>query len=121
MRVAVIGASQNREKFGNKAVRAYVKHGDTVYPVNPNCDEIEGIPAYKSVLDIPDDLDRITMYLPPEHTLTVLDDIAKKKAKEIFFNPGSENNVVIRKAEKLGLNLYLACSIIDIGLDPSEL
>ncbi len=119
MKVAVIGASQNREKFGNKAVRAYVKHGDTVYPVNPNYAEIEGIPAYKSVLDIPDDLDRVTMYLPPERTLTVLDDIAKK-TKEIFFNPGSENNAVIRKAEELGLNLYLACSVIDIGFDPNE-
>ncbi|HJP19679.1 MAG TPA: CoA-binding protein [Nitrospinota bacterium] len=121
MKVAVIGASQDREKFGNKAVRAYIKHSDTVYPVNPNSPEIEGIPAYKSVLDIPDDLDRITIYLPPERTITVLKEIAKKRAKEIFLNPGSENNAVVRKAEELGLNLYFACSIIDIGLDPNEL
>lgn len=121
MKVAVIGASRNREKFGNKAVRAYTKHGDTVYPVNPNCAEIEGLPAYKSVLDIPDDLNRITIYLPPGRTLAVLEDIAKKRAREIFFNPGSENNAVIRKSEKLGLNLYLACSIVDIGLDPNKL
>jgi len=121
MKVAVIGASQNRKKFGNKAVRAYVKHGDTVYPVNPNCAEIEGLPTYRSVLDIPDNLDRITIYLPPERTLTILEDIAGKKAGEIFFNPGSKNKVVIREAEKLGMNLFLACSIIDIDLDPNEL
>ena len=84
MKVAVIRASQDGGKFGNKAVLAYVKHSDTVYPVNPNCHEIEGIPACKSVLDIPDDLDRITRYLPLERTITVLNDIAKKRAKEFF-------------------------------------
>ena len=76
---------------------------------------------YKSVLDIPDDLDRITIYLPPERTITVLNDIAKKRVKEIFFNPGSENNAVVRETEELGLNFYLACSIVNIGLDPNEL
>mgnify|MGYP001242528308 CR=1 FL=1 len=123
MKVAVIGASLNREKFGNKALRAYIKNGDTVYPVNPNCacTEIEGVPVYKSVMDIPDELDRITIYLPPERTLTILEDMAKKGAKEIFLNPGSENSAVIKKSEELGLNLYLACSIIDIGFDPNNL
>tara|TARA_B100000959_G_scaffold160336_1_gene167952 strand:+ start:50 stop:415 length:366 start_codon:yes stop_codon:yes gene_type:complete len=121
MKVAVIRTSQDRGKFWNKAVRAYVKHSDAVYPVNPNCPEIEGIPACKSVLDIPDDLDRITRYLPLERTITVLNDIAKKRVKEIFFNPGSENNAVVRETEELGLNFYLACSIVNIGLDPNEL
>ena len=76
---------------------------------------------YKSVLDIPDDLDRITIYLPPQRTITVFNDIAKKRAKEIFFNTGSENNAIIREAEELGLNFYLVCSIVEIGFDPNEL
>ncbi len=121
MKVAVIGASQKKEKFGNKAVRAYIKHGDTVYPVNPNRTQIEDLPAYKSVLDIPDDLDRITIYLPPELTLKVLNEVAKKTAKEIFLNPGSESKTVIRKGEELGLNLFMFCSIMDIGINPNDL
>ena len=121
MKVAVIGASQNREKFGNKAVRAYMKHGDTVYPVNPSASEIEGLKSYKSLLDISDDLDRITIYLPPKLTLTILEDIARKGAKEIFLNPGTENDAVIKKGAELGLNLYLACSIIEIGFSPKDL
>lgn len=120
MKVAVIGSSPNRKKFGNKAVRAYITHGDTVYPVNPNYTEIEGIHAYNSVLEIPDNLDRITVYLPPETTLTLLNDIAQKGAREIFLNPGSENNAVIRKGEELGLNLFMICSISDIGLSPDN-
>ena len=79
MKVAVTGASQNRDKFWNEAVRASVEHGDTVYPVNPNYVEIEGLPVHKSVLDIPGNLDRITLYLPIGTTLTLLDDIVKKK------------------------------------------
>ncbi|MDP6625916.1 MAG: CoA-binding protein, partial [Nitrospinota bacterium] len=88
---------------------------------NCACTEIEGVPVYKSVMDIPGELDRITIYLPPERTLTILEDMAKKGAKEIFLNPGSENSAVIKKSEELGLNLYLACSIIDIGFDPNNL
>lgn len=120
MKVAVIGASQDKGKFGNKAVRAYRKNGDTVYPVNPNCNEIEGLPTYETVLDIPDDLDRITVYLPPERTLAILSDIAKKGAREIFLNPGSENNAVIKKGEELRLNLLIACSIMEIGSNPND-
>jgi len=51
--VAVIGASNDRNKYGNKALRAFVQHGYTVYPVNPNETEIEGLPAFKTISDIP--------------------------------------------------------------------
>ncbi|NIM18901.1 MAG: CoA-binding protein [Candidatus Latescibacteria bacterium] len=119
-KVAVIGASNNREKFSNKAVRAYLKQGYTVYPVNHKEDSIEGLKAYPSVRDIPDALDRITVYLPPKATLTVLDDIASKGAKELFLNPGSESDEVIDKAKTLGLAPILACSILDIGETPKD-
>ena len=55
--VAVIGASTDRAKFGNKAVRAFLNHGDQVVPINPKEDEIEGLPAYPSVRDVPGEID----------------------------------------------------------------
>ena len=119
-KVAVVGASNNREKYSNKAVRAYIDMGFDVYPVNPKEATIEGLKTYKSVLDIPVDLDRITVYLPPPVTLTVLEEIAKKGAKEVFLNPGSENEAVIEKARNLGINAILACSILDIGTTPEN-
>jgi hypothetical protein len=120
MKVAIIGASNNREKFSNKAVRAYLKQGFEVYPVNPKEEEIEGLKAYKTVLDVPGDIDRVSVYLPPRVTLEVLEDIAEKSPKELFLNPGSENEEVVAKAKALGLNPILACSIVDIGETPAD-
>ncbi|MFC1558153.1 CoA-binding protein [candidate division KSB1 bacterium] len=118
MKIAIIGASKNRQKYGNKAIRAYLRQDHTVYPVNPNESEIEGLKTYKSILDIPDEIDRASIYLPPHIVLSTLDEIAQKGVKELFFNPGSESRENIDKAEQLGLNVVIACSIIDIGETP---
>ena len=55
--VAVIGASSNRRKFGNKALRAFEHRGYTVIPINPNEAEVEGHRTYPSVLDVPGHID----------------------------------------------------------------
>ncbi|MDH3217855.1 MAG: CoA-binding protein [Candidatus Krumholzibacteria bacterium] len=120
MVVAVVGASNDRRKFGNKAVRAYVGRGFDVYPVNNHEDFIEGLKAYRSVLDIPVGVDRVSLYLPPASALDVMDDIFRKGTSELFLNPGSESKRVIEKAEALGLNPILACSVIDIGESPGQ-
>ena len=116
--VAVIGATRRRTKYGNKAVRAYVNMGYKVYPVNPKETEIEGLKVYKSILDIPDDIDRATMYVPPNRGMNIIEEIAQKGVKELYFNPGSESDELIDKARKLGLEPILACSILAVGVDP---
>jgi predicted CoA-binding protein len=116
--IAIIGASNDRSKFGNKAVRAYVKQGHDVFPVHLSDERIEGLVAFKSVLEIPVEIDRVSLYVRPEVTLLALDEIAEKGAKELFLNPGSESDAVLTKAGKLGLNPIVACSILDIGETP---
>jgi len=118
--VAVIGASSNRNKFGNKAVRSYRAHGHSVYPVNPGEAAIEGLPAFKSIEDIPADIDVTLVYLPPAVTLTVLTGIARKGTRQLYLNPGSENDTVVARARELGLEPILACSIMAIGDSPSH-
>jgi len=119
--VAILGASQDRAKFGNKAVRAFVAKGYTVYPVNPKEAEIEGLKAYRSILDIPvAELDMVSVYLPPAVGLKVVDEVARKKVHELWLNPGSESPELIAKAEKLGLNVIPACSIVGIGDSPGR-
>ena len=59
--VAVVGASNDRGKYGNKALRAYKAEGHHVIPINPNEREVEGIPAYASVLDVPGPIDMATV------------------------------------------------------------
>lgn len=118
--VAVIGASTNRDKFGNKAVRAFRQAGFLVVPITPMHDEVEGLKAYPSVLDVPDPIDMATVYLPPEVGERVLEDIARKGIAEVWFNPGAWSASLIAKARGLGIRPIQACSIVGIGLSPSQ-
>jgi predicted CoA-binding protein len=118
--IAIIGASADRTKFGNKAVRAFVQQGYTVYPVNPKEAQIEGLPAFKSIADVPVRPNQVSVYLPPTVLLKVLPDIAAKGCDEFWLNPGTESPEVIAAAERLGLNIIQACSIVGIGISPEE-
>lgn len=116
--IAIVGASADRRKYGNKAVRAFKQGGWTVYPVNPGVTEIEGLPAYASIADIPGPIDRISMYVPPKAGRKMLPAIAAKSPQEFFLNPGSEDAELVKEAEALGLHPVQACSIVNIGLRP---
>ncbi len=116
--VAVIGASGAPHKFGNKAVRAYLRQGWTVYPVNPTETTIEGLRVYPSLDAIPGAVDRVSIYVPSSIGETLLDAIKAKAPKELFINPGAESDTLIARAEALGLNPIQACSIVDIGERP---
>lgn len=118
--IAIIGASSNRDKYGNKAVRAYKDQGYTVYPVNPNADEIEGLKAYSSITDISGPVETASVYLPPEKAVSVLEGIKAKDVDTVYFNPGTESDEATRKAGELGLNIVEACSIVAVGRRPGE-
>jgi len=119
--VAIIGASNDPRKFGNKAVRAFLQQGYTVYPVNPNETEVEGIVAYKSIREVPERPQMISVYVPPQVLRKLLPDIAERGCEELWLNPGTESDEVLAEAERLGLNVIQACSIVGIGVSPSHL
>ena len=118
--IAIIGASADRSKFGNIAVRAFLKQGYVVYPVNPNATQIEGLPVFASIADVPVRPNLISVYLPPAVLLKVLPAIAARGCDEFWLNPGTESDEVLAEAEGLGLNVIQACSIVGIGLSPGE-
>ncbi len=102
--VAVVGASRDRSKFGNKSVRAHLRAGYEVFPVNPHETEIEGLKAYRSLADVPvPRLDRVTVYVPPENGVGLMDEIALKGADEVWLNPGADAPEVV--ARRLGPGL----------------
>lgn len=119
--VAVLGASADRSKFGNKAVRAYAQRGFTVFPVNPKESAIEGHAAFKSIAAVPARPDIVSVYLPPPVLLKLLPDIAARGCDELWLNPGTESDAVLAEAERLGLNVVQACSIVGLGLSPAAL
>ena len=118
--VAVIGASHDRRKYGNKAVRAYLESGYTVFPINPKEATIEGLKAYPSLKDLPLPVDFVSLYVPPAIGLKLLPDIAAKQPKEVWLNPGSESDDLIEAAADLRLRTVVACSIVALGLSPEE-
>ena len=119
--VAVIGASNDRSKFGNRALRAYQQEGYTVVPINPRETEVEGLRACKSILDVPGTIDMASFYVPPEIGEQVINEVARKGVTEVWLNPGSESDALIERARALQIQPIIACSIVAIGKNPYNL
>ncbi len=118
--VAVVGASSDRQKFGNKALRAFKAEGYTVIPINPNEREVEGIATYPSVLNVPGPIDMATVYVQPDVAMQLLPEFEQKGIAEIWVNPGAESDELLLEARRRKLNVIAACSIIGIGRSPSS-
>ncbi len=118
--VAVIGASSDRNKFGNKALRAFERQGYSVLAINPNEAEVEGHRTFASVLDVPGTIDMATVYVPAAIGVGVMEQLAKKGVGEVWLNPGADDDEVVDRARALGLKVIQACSIIGIGDSPSR-
>lgn len=118
--VAVIGASSNRQKFGNKALRAFERQGFTVIPINPNEPEVEGHRTYATVNDYSGPIDMATVYVPASVGVGVMDELARKGVAEVWLNPGADDEAVVQRARTLGLKIVQACSIIAIGDTPGR-
>jgi predicted CoA-binding protein len=116
--VAVVGASSDRRKFGNKAFRAFQAEGYNVIPINPNERAVEGVARYASVTDVPGTIDMATVYVPPDVGMTLLDGFEKKQIAEIWINPGAESDDLMAEARRRKLNVIEACSIVGIGRNP---
>lgn len=119
--VAVIGASNDRRKFGNKAVRAYMDSGYKVFPVNPREEFVEGIKAYRTVEEINEPIEIVSLYVPPAVGIKILEAIARIKPQEVWLNPGSESDDLIEAAADLHLRTAVACSITALGMNPDEI
>ena len=81
--VAIIGASRNPAKVGHTILRNAVKSGykGKIYPINPKAKEILGIRCYKSILDVPDEVDLAVIAVPAPTVLDVAEECCEKGVK----------------------------------------
>lgn len=113
---AVVGASNNKEKFGFKVFERLMEKGYRAYPVNPSCEEIEGKKCYKTLSEIPEVPGSVSMVIPPRAAIGVLEEAAALGIKKIWFQPGAESEEVIEKANLLHLDVvYDNCVLVELG------
>lgn len=101
---AVVGASSNREKYGNKVLRAYLQTNRKVYAVNPNEQEVEGVPSYPDLASLPEKVDAISIITRPAVTETIIEQAAAAGIRHVWMQPGAESPRALERAEELGLN-----------------
>ncbi len=118
--VAVVGASTDRRKFGNKGVRAFVRAGWRVFPVNPHEPTVEALPTVGSVADIAEPLDVVSLYVPAAVGVKLLPAIAAQRPGELWINPGAESDELLAEAARLGLRAVETCSIVRVGYRPTD-
>lgn len=112
IKIAIVGASNDRTKYGNRALRGFLAAGYEVFPVNPNLTEVEGVKCLPNLAALPAKPDIITVYTPPTVTEKLVEQIAAVGAPEVYFNPGSENDKVRELATKLNIPAIFACSVM---------
>ena len=114
---AVVGASRNREKYGNKVLRCYLQNGRKAYPVNPGEQEIEGQPCFPDLASLPEAVHGISIITPPAVTVRIVQEAADAGIKHIWMQPGAESEAAIKLGEDLGLSVIGdgSCLLVVMG------
>ena len=112
MNVAVLGASNNPDRYSYKAVKMLGEKGHVPFPVHPGLDDIEGVPVYKSLQEIPDPLDTITVYLSAANSDRIAESILESRARRVIFNPGAENPRLGTRLRAEGVEVVEACTLV---------
>jgi predicted CoA-binding protein len=114
---AVVGASTDRSKYGNKVLRCYLQHGREVYPINSKAPEVEGQKAYAALSALPVPVKAISVITPPAITEQVVREAAAAGVQYIWMQPGAESDAAIRTAEALGMSVIAngPCLLVVLG------
>lgn len=114
---AVVGASTNRERYGNRIVRKLHEHGFKTIPVSPKYDEVEGLKTYPSLLDIEGPIDVVNFVVNPSIGLKVLDECIQLGIKKIWLQPGTVSEALVSKAKENNIEVEEACILVALTLD----
>lgn len=114
---AVIGASEDPSKFGHRVFASYLRHGRTVYPVNPRATLVLGHPVYPDLAALPVPVEAVSIITPPPVTERVMDDVIAAGVKHVWMQPGADSPGAVHKAREAGLNVIFGgpCLLIEIG------
>ena len=113
---AIVGASRNRAKYGNKVLRAFLQNVRQVYPVNPAADVVEGLLAYPDLGSLPEPVYGVSLITPPEVSERVVEDAARLGIQHIWFQPGAESEAAVNRAKQAGMNVIYGGPCVLVAL-----
>ncbi len=115
--VAVVGASDDKHKYGHKVLVCYKQNKRKAIPVNPNAQTVLGETCYPDLLSLPENVESVSIITPPAVTKKVVDDAIEAGVKNLWMQPGAENYEAIAKAEEAGLKVIHggACVLVVLG------
>lgn len=109
---AVLGASAQPDRYSNMAIRLLQAYGHHVVPVNPGAREIEGLPVCASLADITEPVDTLTLYVSPERSEPLAEQILALKPRRVIMNPGAESVVLTRELQEAGVEVVEGCTLV---------
>ena len=116
-RFAVVGASRDRAKYGNKVLRAYLQNNLEVVPINPNSREVEGRRSFPDLKSLPDSVDGVSIVTPPDVTEQIVEQAVELGINNIWIQPGAESEQAVEHAEQSGVNVIAGgpCALVVLG------
>lgn len=112
MNVAVIGASDNPERFSYMAVKLLTEKGHKVFPVHKRIQQIDGLKVYSSIGDIAEPIDTVSLYVAADISSSLGEEIFKTNPRRIIFNPGAENDDLNKQAKAKGIVPVNGCTLV---------
>lgn len=110
--VAVLGATPKPDRFAFKAMKLLKRYNHKVVLINPAFDQIDGEKCFKSILEVENPIDTLTMYVGEARSEPLIADILKAKPRRIILNPGAENDHLRNEATKIGIEVVEDCTLI---------
>lgn len=114
---AVVGASRDRSKIGNRVLQAYIQHDRPAYPINPSTKRLEGLDCFPDLKSVPVPVHGVSIITPPEVAESIVEQAAELGIKHLWFQPGAESDAAIDRAHELGMNVIYGgpCLLVVIG------
>jgi predicted CoA-binding protein len=110
-KTVVLGASENPSRYSYLAVRRLQSHQHPVIAIGRKRGMVSGVPIDTEKNPI-EGVDTITLYLNPQNQIPYYDYILGLHPRRIIFNPGTENDELIEKAEAAGIEPVIACTLV---------
>jgi len=113
----VAGASTRRHKYGNKVLRCYLQNGRRAIPINPRETNIEGVACVARVIDLPADVESLSVITPPSVTERIVEEAIRTGVRNIWMQPGAESELAVDACRRAGMNVIAdgSCLLVVLG------